>query len=107
LRSRGSRLAQILQQTKEIESVGDHFDPAAFPEDPATLSVLGIGDFANALLWVAADLAIADERIRAGRATVPSLTGRFHIHLPKPLHAWRGFPGGSDHRRRCGDGARA
>lgn len=47
---RGSRLAQILQQTKEIETGGVDFDPTAFPEDPATLSVLGIGDFANELL---------------------------------------------------------
>ena len=47
---RGSRLAQILQQTEEIATDGVDFDPAAFPDDPATLSVLGIGDFANELL---------------------------------------------------------
>ena len=47
---RGSRLAQILQQTEEVANVGVDFDPAAFPDDPTTLSVLGVGDFANALL---------------------------------------------------------
>lgn len=47
---RGSRLAQILQRTEEIATAGVDFDPAAFPDEPATLSVLGIGDFANELL---------------------------------------------------------
>jgi putative ATP-dependent endonuclease of the OLD family len=47
---RGSRLAQILQQTEEVATLGVNFDPASFPEDPTTLSVLGIGDFANELL---------------------------------------------------------
>lgn len=47
---RGSRLAQILQQTDEITHGGDDFDPATPPDDPSTLSVLGIGDFANSLL---------------------------------------------------------
>lgn len=47
---RGSRLAQILQQTVEIASDGVEFDPGTPPEDPSTLSVLGIGDFANHLL---------------------------------------------------------
>lgn len=60
---RGSRLAQILQQTEEIESVGEDFDPAAFPEDPATLSVLGIGDFANELLERQAGIGNARARL--------------------------------------------
>lgn len=47
---RGSRLAQILQQTDEVTTAGEDFDPTSFPDDPATLSVLGIGDFANELL---------------------------------------------------------
>ncbi len=47
---RGSRLAQILQQTEEVTTAGVDFDPAAPPEDLSTLSVLGIGDFANQLL---------------------------------------------------------
>ena len=47
---RGSRLAQILQQTDEITTDGEDFDPEALPPDPSTLSVLGIGDFANTLI---------------------------------------------------------
>ncbi|MDR6850274.1 putative ATP-dependent endonuclease of OLD family [Sphingomonas sp. BE270] len=60
---RGSRLAQILQQTEEIESVGEDFNPEAFPEDPATLSVLGIGDFANELLERQAGIGNARARL--------------------------------------------
>lgn len=48
---RGSRLSQILQHTKEIKENGQNYDPVLGPpEDPSTLSVLGIGDYANALL---------------------------------------------------------
>ena len=48
---RGSRLSQILQYTDDIATVGVPYDHAAGPPaDPATLSILGIGDFANALL---------------------------------------------------------
>jgi putative ATP-dependent endonuclease of OLD family len=60
---RGSRLAQILQQTEEIESLGNDFDPAAFPDDPTTLSVLGIGDFANKLLERQAGIGNARARL--------------------------------------------
>jgi putative ATP-dependent endonuclease of OLD family len=47
---RGSRLSQILQHTKEIKEHGSGYDPANPPTDLSTLSVLGIADFANALL---------------------------------------------------------
>lgn len=48
---RGSRLSQILKHTKEIRDVGDNYDPANDPRpDPDTLSVLGVGDYASALL---------------------------------------------------------
>ena len=48
---RGSRLSQILQHDKEVTDVGQDYDPlAGAPVDPSTLSVLGIGDYANALL---------------------------------------------------------
>ena len=60
---RGSRLAQILQQTEEIESVGEDFDPSTLPEDPAALSVLGIGDFANELLERQAGIGSARARL--------------------------------------------
>lgn len=48
---RGSRLSQILQHTKEIKSKGEPFKKLENPTpDPKTLSVLGLGDYANYLL---------------------------------------------------------
>ncbi|MGH9434378.1 MAG: ATP-dependent nuclease [Terriglobia bacterium] len=48
---RGSRLSQILQHTKEIKEHGADYDrEKGPPDDLSTLSVLGIADFANALL---------------------------------------------------------
>ncbi|MER9729877.1 AAA family ATPase [Mesorhizobium sp. M0217] len=45
---RGSRLAQILQNTKEIKSHGVAFDNAALPGlDPASLSLVGLLDYTN------------------------------------------------------------
>lgn len=47
---RGSRLSQILQHTSEIKNTGMGFDLKNTPQpDPKTLSVLGLGDFANHL----------------------------------------------------------
>lgn len=47
---RGSRLSQILQHTSEIKNTGVGFDRMNTPDpDPKTLSVLGLGDFANYL----------------------------------------------------------
>ena len=47
---RGSRLSQILQHTGEIKNTGVGFDLKSTPNpDPKTLSVLGLGDFANHL----------------------------------------------------------
>jgi len=48
---RGSRLSQILQYTKEVKECGTDYDGAVDPNpDPAKLSVLGVGDYASALL---------------------------------------------------------
>ncbi len=48
---RGSRLSQILQHTKEIQEHGTDYDhEKGPPDDLSTLSILGIADFANALL---------------------------------------------------------
>lgn len=48
---RGSRLSQILQHTKEVKDTGNPFDPKSEPmQDPGTLSVLGLGDYASFLL---------------------------------------------------------
>jgi len=49
---RGSRLSQVLHHTAEVRKAGVNFDPELGVEktDPTKLNVLGIGDFANALL---------------------------------------------------------
>lgn len=48
---RSSRLSKILQYTREIQEFGSEYDhEKGPPEDLSTLSVLGIADFANALL---------------------------------------------------------
>lgn len=45
---RGSRRSQILQHTKKVRNTGVDFDKSADPPpDPKTLSVLGLGDYAN------------------------------------------------------------
>ncbi|CAA2142176.1 ATP-dependent endonuclease [Hyphomicrobium sp. ghe19] len=60
---RGSRLSQILQYTKEVQE-GTDFDPQAGPpNDLSTLSVLGIGDFANTLLGAHPGLRAAKNRL--------------------------------------------
>lgn len=48
---RGSRLSHILQNTQEVKENGVGYNPELGPpEDLSTLSVLGVGDLANALL---------------------------------------------------------
>ena len=69
---RGSRLSQILQHTKEIREVGEGYDPeASQPPDPNSLSVLGVGDYANALL--------------ANRPGIESARSRLNKDYLKPL----------------------
>jgi len=46
---RGSRLSQVLHRTGEVKASGVGY-VTDVPTDPAKLNVLGIGDFANALL---------------------------------------------------------
>ena len=61
---RGSRLSQILQHTKEIKENGDDYDPQTNPApDPANLSVLGVGDYASALLESREGIKRARERL--------------------------------------------
>ena len=61
---RGSRLSQILQYTEEIVGAGVAYDDEAGPPDELdALSILGIGDLANALLKRHAGLAIARDRL--------------------------------------------
>jgi putative ATP-dependent endonuclease of OLD family len=59
---RGSRLSQILQYTSEITKAGVSFDPANHTADPKALSIVGIGDFANALL--ADHVGVQNARVR-------------------------------------------
>ena len=49
---RGSRLSQVLHHTAQVKDAGVDFDPDGDIEEvrPTELNVLGIGDFANALL---------------------------------------------------------
>jgi len=60
---RGSRLSLILQHSKEIKEQGVDYDHANPPTDPSTLSVLGIADFANALLSENAGIRNARNRL--------------------------------------------
>lgn len=61
---RTSRLAQILQHTKEVKELGQDFDPDGDEAlDLAALSVLGIGDLANSLLLRHKGLQQARERL--------------------------------------------
>lgn len=61
---RGSRLSQILQHTKEIRDTGVGFDRTQTPApDPTTLSVLGLGDFANHLFRESLGIKKAGEKL--------------------------------------------
>jgi putative ATP-dependent endonuclease of OLD family len=60
---RSSRLSHILQHTKEIKEHGSGYDPTNPPTDLSTLSVLGIADFANALLGQNTGIRNARERL--------------------------------------------
>lgn len=61
---RGSRLSQILQHTKEIRDTGNPFNKLADPpDDPATLSVLGLGDYANQLFGESEGIKQARKRL--------------------------------------------
>ncbi len=61
---RGSRLSQILQHTKEIRNTGNPFNKIADPpDDPTTLSVLGLGDYANHLFGESKGIKQARKRL--------------------------------------------
>ncbi|MEX3694222.1 ATP-dependent endonuclease [Paraburkholderia sp. BR14263] len=61
---RGSRLSQILQHTSEIKDTGVGFDRNSMPyPDPTTLSVLGLGDFANYLFHESQDIKKAGDKL--------------------------------------------
>lgn len=61
---RGSRLSQILQHTREIRDIGDPFNRlAGVPQDPSTLSVLGLGDYASSLFAESEGIRRARDRL--------------------------------------------
>ena len=61
---RGSRLSQILQHTNEIKNTGVGFDRENAPDpDPRTLSVLGLGDFANHLFRESQGIKKANDKL--------------------------------------------
>lgn len=61
---RGSRLSQILQHTSEIKDTGVGFDRKNTPDqDPRTLSVLGLGDFANYLFRESQGIKKANDKL--------------------------------------------
>lgn len=59
---RGSRLSQILQHTKEVKEVGIPYGPDSF-HDTDQLSVLGVGDYATALLETRKGIKMAHNRL--------------------------------------------
>lgn len=73
---RGSRLSQILQHTKEIKEIGKKYDPQTDPApDPASLSVLGVGDYANSLLGNHQGIKGARERLNKSYLKPLSFSG--------------------------------
>lgn len=61
---RGSRLSQILQHTKEIRDTGNPFNKLSDPpDDPTTLSVLGLGDYASHLFGESLGIKQARKRL--------------------------------------------
>lgn len=61
---RGSRLSQILQHTNEIRDTGNPFNKFADPpDDPKTLSLLGLGDYASHLFGESEGIKQAHKRL--------------------------------------------
>lgn len=71
---RGSRLSQILQQTDDVAGHGVDYDPAQ-EAAPETLSVLGIGDYANALLEAHDGIGRARDRLNTDYLAELSFAG--------------------------------
>lgn len=63
---RGSRLSQILQHTEDIKNNGNNFEPDQLPSlDPASLSILGIGDYSNHLIENAPGIKNTKEKLNS------------------------------------------
>lgn len=73
---RGSRLSQVLQHTKEVRECGVDYDEAAdYSPDPNDLSVLGVGDYANALLKSREGITEARKRLNEDYLSPLSFSG--------------------------------
>lgn len=73
---RGSRLSQILQHTREVREKGEDYDAGTNPRpDPDTLSVLGVGDYASALLGDREGISTARNRLNEDYLRPLSLSG--------------------------------
>lgn len=91
---RASRLSQILQHTKEIKTTGVSFNPSSGASlDPATLSVLGVGDYANHLLSNSAGIQSARHKLNTDYLSPLSFSG-------DPLEAVISVSGSSDESTR-------
>jgi putative ATP-dependent endonuclease of the OLD family len=91
---RGSRLSQILQHTKEIKTTGAPFKTSEVTSlDPATLSVLGVGDYANHLLSNSAGIQSARLKLNTDYLSPLSFSG-------DPLEAVISVSGSSDESTR-------
>lgn len=94
---RSSRLAQILQHTTEIKEIGKDFSgDEGLETDPRDLSILGIGDFANALL--ADHPAIKNVRDRLNTKFLKDLS--FHKNQLQSSISVSGFTRGAEMRLR-------
>ena len=72
---RSSRLSQILQHTKEVRESGEGFDPTVQAPDVEKLSVLGVGDYASALLRNREGIIQARSRLNRDYLAPLSFTG--------------------------------
>lgn len=72
---RGSRLSQILRLTKEVRDVGADYDPETEP-DADKLSVLGVGDYASALLGSRNGIKEAQKRLNRDYLKPLSFSGK-------------------------------
>jgi putative ATP-dependent endonuclease of the OLD family len=87
---RGSRLSQILQHTDEIKNTGKPFKKTEDPNpDPTTLSVLGLGDYANYLLGESQGIKNTRKKLNTAYLSPLSFSG-------DPLDARISISGSSD-----------
>ena len=72
---RGSRLSQILQNTRDITDLGEGYESGTGDPDIKTLSVLGVGDYASELLRTRKAIRNARARLNKNYLTPLSFAG--------------------------------